>query len=43
MLVSVIIPNWNGAAHLPVCLEALRAQSFRDFEVIVADNGSQDG
>ena len=43
MLVSVIIPNWNGAAHLPACLNALRAQTFRDFEVIVADNASTDG
>jgi GT2 family glycosyltransferase len=42
MRVSVIIPNWNGAAHLPVCLNSLRAQSFRDFEVIVADNASAD-
>jgi GT2 family glycosyltransferase len=42
MLVSVIIPNWNGAAHLPTCLNALRAQTLQDFEVIVADNGSSD-
>jgi GT2 family glycosyltransferase len=42
MRVSVIIPNWNGAAHLPTCLNALRAQTFRDFEVIVADNASAD-
>jgi GT2 family glycosyltransferase len=42
MLVSVIIPNWNGAAHLPVCLEALRAQSWRDFETLLVDNGSGD-
>jgi GT2 family glycosyltransferase len=41
--VSVIIPNWNGAHHLPTCLTALRRQTFRDFEVIVADNGSIDG
>ncbi|MGH2523034.1 MAG: glycosyltransferase family 2 protein, partial [Anaerolineales bacterium] len=40
--VSIIIPNWNGAAHLPTCLNALRAQTFRDFEVIVADNASAD-
>jgi GT2 family glycosyltransferase len=39
---SIIIINWNGAAHLPVCLDALRAQTFRDFEVIVADNASHD-
>ncbi|MDY6876543.1 MAG: glycosyltransferase family 2 protein [Chloroflexota bacterium] len=42
-LVSVIIPNWNGAHHLPICLESLRRQTCRDFEVIVADNGSSDG
>ncbi|MBM4422142.1 MAG: glycosyltransferase family 2 protein [Chloroflexi bacterium] len=42
MLVSVIIPNWNGAAHLPACLDSLRAQTFRNFEIIVADNASAD-
>jgi GT2 family glycosyltransferase len=41
-LVSIVIVNWNGAAHLPVCLAALRAQTYRNFEVIVADNASQD-
>jgi GT2 family glycosyltransferase len=39
---SIIIVNWNGASHLPVCLNALRAQTASDFEVIVADNASQD-
>jgi GT2 family glycosyltransferase len=43
MSISVVIPNWNGAAHLPACLAALRAQTCRDFEVIVADNASADG
>jgi GT2 family glycosyltransferase len=42
MFVSVIIPNWNGAQHLPTCLNSLRAQTFREFEVIVADNASHD-
>ncbi len=42
-LVSIIIPNWNGGHHLPTCLTSLRAQTFRDFEVIVADNASTDG
>lgn len=41
-LVSIIIPNLNGAHHLPTCLESLRRQAFRDFEVIVVDNGSTD-
>ncbi len=42
LLASIVIINWNGAAHLPVCLQALRAQTYRNFEVIVADNASHD-
>jgi GT2 family glycosyltransferase len=42
-LASVVIPNWNGLAHLPTCLEALRAQTYPHLEVIVVDNGSSDG
>jgi len=42
-IASIIIPNWNGAEHLPTCLESLRRQTLLDLEVIVADNGSTDG
>jgi len=42
-LISVIIPNWNGAQHLPICLDSLRAQTRQDLEIIVADNASTDG
>jgi len=42
-LVSIIIVNWNGRVHLPDCLDSITAQSFRDFEVILVDNGSKDG
>lgn len=41
--ISVIIPNWNGARYLPGCLDSLRSQSYRRFEVLVVDNGSTDG
>ena len=40
---SIIIVNWNGKEHLPVCLESLMAQTFRNFETILVDNGSADG
>lgn len=40
---SVVIPNWNGVRLLKICLPSLRQQSFKDFEVIVIDNGSTDG
>ena len=42
-MISVVIPNWNGARFLRSCLESLRAQSYRDFEAIVVDNASTDG
>jgi len=41
-LISVIIVNLNGERYLADCLGALNVQTFRDFEVIVVDNGSTD-
>jgi GT2 family glycosyltransferase len=40
--ISVIIVNLNGEEYLGDCLDSLSAQTFRDFEVIVVDNGSTD-
>jgi GT2 family glycosyltransferase len=42
-LISVIVLNWNGKSYLPRCLDALRCQTFVDFETILVDNGSTDG
>ncbi len=42
-LVSIVVLNWNGAHILPRCLNSIAAQTFQDFEVIVADNASTDG
>lgn len=39
---SVIIPNWNGKDLLENCLSSLYRQSFKDFEIILIDNGSSD-
>ena len=41
-MIDIVIPNYNGRAFLSVCLKAIRAQSFRDWRVIVVDNGSED-
>lgn len=40
--VSVVIVNYNGKTLLKECLDALRAQTLRDFEVILVDNNSTD-
>ncbi len=42
MKASVIIPNLNGAGWLRDSIESIWAQTERDFELIVVDNGSTD-
>jgi len=41
--VVVVVPNWNGKKFLERCLGSLFAQTYRNFEVILVDNGSTDG
>jgi glycosyltransferase involved in cell wall biosynthesis len=40
--ISVIIPTYQHAKELPLCLESVFAQNFKDFEVIVVNDGSKD-
>jgi len=41
--VSVLVPTWNGRGLILVCLESLSMQTFYDFEIVVVDDGSDDG
>jgi hypothetical protein len=43
MKVSLIINNYNYARYLPECIESALAQTYRDCEVLVVDDGSTDG
>ena len=41
--VSIGLPVYNGERYLAVALDALQAQTFTDFELIISDNASTDG
>jgi glycosyltransferase involved in cell wall biosynthesis len=40
--VSVIVPVYNGEAHLEECLDSIRNQTLTDIEIICVDDGSTD-
>lgn len=41
-MIDLIIPNYNGAALLPTCLNALRQQTRRDVRLTIVDDASTD-
>jgi glycosyltransferase involved in cell wall biosynthesis len=38
--VSLVVPCYNGGRFIPQLLESLARQTFRDFEIIIVDDGS---
>ena len=42
MILSIIIPTYNEEEYLPLLLESIKQQDFRDYEIIVADANSKD-
>ena len=41
--ISVIVPVYNAEKHLDRCMDSILAQTFRDYEVILVNDGSTDG
>ena len=41
--VSVILPVYNGEEYLQAAIDSILAQTFRDFELIIINDGSRDG
>jgi glycosyltransferase involved in cell wall biosynthesis/GT2 family glycosyltransferase len=41
-LVTIGLVTWNSERYLPGCLEGIRAQTYKNLEVIVVDNASRD-
>ena len=42
-LISVIVPVYNANAFLEQCLESITAQTYRNLEILIVDDGSTDG
>ena len=40
--ISVILPVYNVGNYLDVCMESLEKQTFRDFEILLINDGSTD-
>ena len=43
MLISVIVPVYKVEKYLPACVESILAQTHKDLEIILVDDGSPDG
>ena len=42
-MVSIIVPVYNGEKTIRDCIYSLEKQSYKNFEIIIVDDGSQDG
>lgn len=41
-LVSIILPVYNAQNHIARCIESIRAQTYRNFQLIILNDGSRD-
>ncbi|MBR6697134.1 MAG: glycosyltransferase family 2 protein [Lachnospiraceae bacterium] len=42
MEISIIVPVYNSSAKLPACIESVLNQEFKDFQLILVNDGSKD-
>ena len=42
MKISIIIPIYNGEKFIEKCIKSIKNQTFKDFEIILVNDGSSD-
>ncbi|MEJ7643052.1 MAG: glycosyltransferase family 2 protein [Chryseolinea sp.] len=41
--ISILTPVWNGLPYIKECVDSVLSQNYQDWEMIIADNASDDG
>lgn len=42
-LISIVVPVYNVKQYLPACIDSMLAQTYRNLEIILVDDGATDG
>ena len=42
MLISIVVPVYNVEKYINACIDSILSQSFKDYEIILVDDGSTD-
>lgn len=41
-MISIIVPLYNAERYVHACVESILGQTYKDFELLLVDDGSKD-